>query len=94
MKENLISKLYKDGNFTGVSQTIFIVLGFVLLFGWLVIKIDSKYGVSAMILLGFLLLSVGGFSARAQLSGLRVFGKSDWRRAKETYKDGDDDSLN
>jgi hypothetical protein len=33
MKKNMISRLYKDGNLTGASQAIFIVLGTILLFG-------------------------------------------------------------
>ncbi|WP_146208500.1 hypothetical protein [Cupriavidus plantarum] len=40
-----------------------------------------------LFLLGFLLMSVGYFSPRAQLYGLWVFGEAGWKKAKRTYQD-------
>lgn len=39
--------------------------------------------------LGLAVAAVGGYSAKAQVLGLRPCGESEWRKAKRTYEQGD-----
>jgi membrane-bound acyltransferase YfiQ involved in biofilm formation len=81
--------LYKSGNLTGFSQSILIIIGAFFSFSPAWMGGMPRWLVQATALVGILFVFVGGFSARAQLSGLRVFGKPDWKRAKETYSESD-----
>jgi hypothetical protein len=64
-----------------------IISGAVILFGTLYVGIRPRWLAALLVLFGFGCALVGGFSARAQLSGLRVFGEPDWKKAKKTYKE-------
>ncbi|WP_432262012.1 hypothetical protein [Cupriavidus sp. TMH.W2] len=81
------NRFYNNGNFTGTTQVALIAVGTILLPGTLYIEIKPRWLAASLVLLGFSCIFVGAFSARAQLSGLRVFGKPDWKKAKETYND-------
>lgn len=79
-----------DGNLTAPVRGGLIVIGAMLIFGGLGLDpIPNWLGIAAF-LLGTAAIFVGGISSREKLIGLKPFGESEWRKAKKTYKDGDD----
>lgn len=83
-------RFFRNGNFTGLSQALMCVIGFSMIFGVLWFQVRSRWLVMTFIITGLFLMSVGCFSARAQLSGLWVFGEPDWKKAKRTYQDNNE----
>ncbi|UIF87506.1 hypothetical protein [Cupriavidus sp. UYPR2.512] len=79
----------KNGNFTGISQAIFIIAGMILMAVIVSININPNWLSIFLFMFGLFLAFFGGFSARAQLSDLRVFGEPDWKRAKRTYTENE-----
>jgi len=85
-----MNRFFKNGNFTGLTQSLMCVVGFFMIFGVIWFEVESRFMIMASIIVGLFLMSVGCFSARAQLSGLRVFGEPEWKKAKRTYQDNDE----
>lgn len=83
------NSFFRNGNFTGLSQAIFIVGGIFLMFATVVMDTTPNWLAVFLFMAGLLLAFVGGLSARAQLSGLRVFGEPEWKKAKRTYNEHD-----
>jgi len=83
-------RFFRNGNFTGLSQALMCVIGFSMIFGVLWFQVRSRWLAFTLLITGFLLTLVGFFSARAQLSGLWVFGEPDWKKAKRTYQDNNE----
>lgn len=84
--------IIREGNLTGLAC----VLSF--LFGFCIILISMKYVVNysiemILISIGMTFMAIGGYSAKAFALHLRVFGKSPWRIAKDTYKVSPEDDL-
>ncbi len=81
--------IFKNGNFTGISQLILITTGIAIMWGALASKIEPQWLAKLISIFGLTLAFVGGFSARAQLSGLRIVGEPAWKRAKRGYEPDD-----
>jgi len=88
--EKKLGRFFRNGNFTTLSQTLTYVIGFSMFFAAAWIDVRPRWLGIVLFLVGFLLMSVGYFSARAQLSGLWVFGEPDWKKAKRTYQDNNE----
>ncbi len=83
-------KLIEDGNFSAPARGGLIVTGAALIFGGLGLDAIPNWLGMAVFLFGIAALFIGGISSRAKLIGLKPFGESEWRKAKKTYKEGDD----
>lgn len=68
------------------------VIGSSMIFGAVFFEVRPRWLGVFLFLLGFLLIFIGGFSARAQLAGLWVFGEPGWKKAKRTYKNNNENT--
>ncbi|MDN7788242.1 hypothetical protein QZM66_11835 [Burkholderia contaminans] len=85
-------KIIEDGNFTWSVSIFLVLVGFVVMFGFL------KYGppsvLSAlMVCVGFGIAAVGGMTSRARMLRIKPFDNS-YKKARDSYKtkDGDEDT--
>ncbi|WP_224078818.1 DUF4231 domain-containing protein [Cupriavidus laharis] len=84
-------KLIEDGNLTATVRGALIVIGAILIFGGLGVEAIPNWLGIIVFLFGIVAIFVGGISSRAKMIGLKPFGKSEWRKAKETYQKEKDD---
>ncbi len=83
-------KLIKDGNLSAPTRGALIVTGAALILGGLGLEALPDWFGIIVFFLGMAAIFIGGISSRAKLIGLKPFGESEWRKAKKTYKEGDD----
>jgi hypothetical protein len=78
--------LINNGNLTGFGCSLFFIAGLAVVY--LSVEYASNYLAKIVgFSIGMALMAIGGYAAKAAALRLHPFGKSQWRIAKETYKD-------
>ena len=83
----LISYLIRDGNLTGIGVALALTVGLLTMIGSLYFFKDQSlriFGAS----IGLMLVSLGGYSARAKTLGLKPFDNS-YKKNRESYEKND-----
>lgn len=85
-------KLQSEGKLKSWVMSALVVVGALIIF--VAIKWISSGALRITVAsIGLVVSAIGGYSAKAQVLGLRPFGESSWRKAKRTYdQDGEERS--
>jgi len=86
----LISYLIRDGNLTGVGVTLALLVGLLTMIGSLYFFNDQSLRILGASL-GLMLVSFGGYSARAKTLGLRPFDNT-YKKVRGSCNKGKDES--
>ena len=83
-------QLIEDGNLTGWARTVLIFIGFLVMYLAYKFVPPAPFG-GLILLFGFAIALVGGFTSRAHLLRIKPFDNS-YKKARKSYETKEDES--